>query len=113
MKFDLKLLVSILCLVVGLSSSIVFFFWIDNELSFDKFNKDGENIYRLVSTEKNSGIKSPKAVCRLYKDLPAKYPQITDGVNIMIYNNRNESPYYISRDDSEEFFFRDKHRVNR
>jgi len=105
MKFDLKLLVSILCLVVGLSSSIVFFFWIDNELSFDKFNKDGENIYRLVSTEKNSGIKSPKAVCRLYKDLPAKYPQITDGVNIMIYNNRNESPYYISRDDSEEVFF--------
>lgn len=85
---DSKLFISILCLVIGLSASIVFFFWIDNELSYDKFNKDGDNIYRLVSIDNSSGVKQPKAVCRLYKDLPAKYPQFSDGLSDIITKER-------------------------
>lgn len=103
--FDSSFFISILCLVIGLSSSIVLFLWIDNELSYDKFNKDGDNIYRLVSIDKISGIKQPKSACRLYKDLPAMYPQFSDGLLIGMYNNAGEESFFISKEDTDDGFF--------
>ena len=103
--FDSRFFISILCLVIGLSSSIVLFLWIDNELSYDKFNKDGDNIYRLVSIDKISGIKQPKSACRLYKDLPAMYPQFSDGLLIGMYNNAGEESFFISKEDTDDGFF--------
>ena len=88
-------LINILCLVIGITISGLLFFWVVNELSYDHFNKDGERIYRLVSVESTTGIRQPNVVCRLYKDLPAKIPQIEDGLSFYLCKNEGESPFSI------------------
>ncbi len=36
-------------LAVGLATGIMLLLWVQNEMSYDKFNKDYQNIYRLSS----------------------------------------------------------------
>jgi len=47
-------LINILGLTVGIASSILIFLWANDELNFDKFHKNLENIYRVYSTERTS-----------------------------------------------------------
>jgi putative ABC transport system permease protein len=42
-------------LAVGLAAGIMLLMWVENELSYDKFNKDYQHIYRLSSTLKSNG----------------------------------------------------------
>jgi ABC-type antimicrobial peptide transport system permease subunit len=42
-------------LAVGLATGILLLLWVQNELSFDKFNKDYKNIYQLSTHFNNSG----------------------------------------------------------
>jgi len=42
-------------LAVGLATGIMLLLWVQNELSYDKFNKDYEQIYRLSSRLKSNG----------------------------------------------------------
>ncbi len=42
-------------LAVGLAAGIMLLMWVQNELSYDKFNKDYEHIYRLSSQLKSNG----------------------------------------------------------
>ena len=42
-------------LAVGLAAAIMLLMWVQNELSFDKFNKDYRHIYRLSSQFKSNG----------------------------------------------------------
>ncbi|HEX8278554.1 MAG TPA: ABC transporter permease [Segetibacter sp.] len=42
-------------LAVGLATSLMLLLWIQNELSYDKFHKDYENIYQLSSHFKSNG----------------------------------------------------------
>lgn len=42
-------------LAVGLATGIMLLLWVQNELSFDKFNKDYQQIYRLSSRFKSNG----------------------------------------------------------
>lgn len=100
-------LINILCLVIGITISGLLFFWVVNELSYDHFNKDGERIYRLVSVESTTGIRQPNVVCRLYKDLPAKIPQIEDGLSFYLCKNEGESSFSIQNVDEDEGIFVD------
>ena len=98
-------LINILCLSIGITVSGLLFFWVVNEFSFDKFHADGDNIYRLYSTEKTMGVKQPNSVCRLYKDLPDKIPQIADGLVISVHKNDGEGTFVIQKDGNEEGHF--------
>ncbi len=42
-------------LTVGLATAIMLLLWVENELSFDKFNKDYKNIYQLSTHFKGDG----------------------------------------------------------
>ncbi|MEO8819455.1 MAG: ABC transporter permease, partial [Ginsengibacter sp.] len=42
-------------LAVGLAAAIMLLMWVQNELSYDKFNKDYQHIYRLSSQLKSNG----------------------------------------------------------
>jgi putative ABC transport system permease protein len=69
-------LINILGLTIGLSVSFLILFYIFNELSFDKFHKDSDRIYRLVVKgtlgEMNlQAAVTPKALAgKLMKDVP-------------------------------------------
>src|SRR4029079_1985695 len=58
--------INTLGLAVGISASLVIYLIVHYELSFDKFEKDGDRIYRVVNEMKfpdqifkNSGVASP------------------------------------------------------
>jgi hypothetical protein len=40
-------MINISGLSIGMATSLLIFMWVSNELNFDKFHKDSENIYRL------------------------------------------------------------------
>ena len=48
-------LINICGLAVGLATGIMLLLWVQNELSFDRFNKDYKNIYQLSSHFNNNG----------------------------------------------------------
>lgn len=57
-------LINISGLAVGLATSIMLLMWVQNELSYDKFNKDYKNIYQLSTHFKSSGEE------RVWKGVP-------------------------------------------
>ena len=48
-------LINILGLSIGISASLVIFLLVQYDFSFDKFEKEGSRIYRVVSYGKNDG----------------------------------------------------------
>lgn len=48
-------IINISGLAVGLATGIMLLLWVQNELSYDKFHKDYQNIYQLSSRFKSSG----------------------------------------------------------
>ena len=59
-------LINIAGLAIGISASLVIYLIVQHEFSFDKFHKDGDRIYRVVSkiefpdlTIHNSGVPVP------------------------------------------------------
>ena len=59
-------LINIAGLAIGISASLVIYLIVQHEFNFDKFHKDGERIYRVVSkieftdlTIHNSGVPVP------------------------------------------------------
>ena len=68
-------LINIIGLSLGMSCCIVILLWVHNELSYDKFHKNEENLYRLTATyDDNVWINTPWAVKTLLVD---NYPEIT------------------------------------
>jgi putative ABC transport system permease protein len=79
-------LINILGLTIGIASSILIFLWANDELNFDKFHKNLENIYRVYSTERTStGTYSQLAVQPpLANALQEKYPEIKNTSRFII-----------------------------
>ncbi|MGD8778576.1 MAG: ABC transporter permease [Ignavibacteria bacterium] len=84
-------LINILGLAVGLACTILIYLWVNDELSYDKFNEDGENIYRVVENQFYAGGEIfPVAVTPgpLAKTLNDNYPEIESSLRVK-YNERN------------------------
>jgi ABC-type antimicrobial peptide transport system permease subunit len=67
------------------------YLWVNDELSYDKFNEDGENIYRVVENQFYAGGEIfPVAVTPgpLAKTLNDNYPEIESSLRVK-YNERN------------------------
>src|SRR5688572_3715772 len=59
-------IINLLGLAIGISAALVIYLIVSHDLSFDKFHKDGDRIYRVVSDLrfpgqdfKNSGVPAP------------------------------------------------------
>ena len=69
--------INIAGLAVGMACTIMIFIWVQDELSFDRFHKNGENLYKITVTRDNdTWNSSPWAlIAALKKD----YPEIEKG----------------------------------
>ena len=75
-KYRVNSLIKLAGLTVALSSLLIIFFWVKAELSFDRFNKKADNIYRVVSgnpADKESFAGSPSPLGKFLKE---NFPEV-------------------------------------
>jgi len=78
-------LINVIGLAVGLASSLLILLWVTDELSFEKFNKKADNIYRVEEDQFYSGQRyhvtvTPFPGGPVWKE---KIPEITEQVRIL------------------------------
>ncbi len=98
-------LINILGLAVGLACTILIYLWVNDELSYDKFHENGENIYRVVENQFYAGGEIfPVAVTPdpIGKALVDQYPEIENSVRLA---GRERTVKYRDKVYSEELLF--------
>ncbi|GEO09205.1 ABC transporter permease [Segetibacter aerophilus] len=107
--------INLVGLIVAFSTSLLLFLGVYYEFSFDKFHKNGDDIYHLYFTThtKNQVEKSGSMPVPLLPSLKAAYPEVkygtryVNGAGIVDYNNKkiNENVRYSDPDFLEMFSF--------
>ena len=71
-------LINVLGLTIGITSSVLILLYINDEVSYDKFHENGENIYRVVSNieEPDNAFTWAVAQIPLAPELKNRYPEI-------------------------------------
>ncbi len=65
--------INVIGLSIGISASLVIFLLVQYDFSFDKFEKDGARIYRVVAHGKNNGgTLAERLPCRTHAAPPPK-----------------------------------------
>ena len=87
-------------LAIGMSASLLILLWVQDELSYDKFNKKGENIYRVEEDQFYSGARyhvtvTPHPSGPVWKE---KIPEIVEQARI------NRLPRILFRNEDKVFF---------
>ena len=86
--------INIFGLAAGMSCTILIMLWVQDEMSFDKFHKNADNIYRVVQDQHYSGGEIfPVAVTPgpLSKALKENFPEIVNSVRVK--SNRRSLKY--------------------
>ena len=86
---------NMLGLTIGIAVSIIMYLWVIEELSYDRFHKDSDNIYRIVRLNKaSSGLKkSIFSPIPLPYSLKKDFPQIEEAV--AIYTGHMDKDFHI------------------
>jgi putative ABC transport system permease protein len=99
-------IINILGLTIGITCSLFLLMYILDELSYDRYHKNAENIYRVVSNIKESDNAFTWAVAQipLAEELQDNYPEVTNAVRFFgtgrtLYKN-GDTQFY------EENFYR-------
>ena len=73
---------NILGLTIGITTTIFIFLWVQNELSYDKFQKNYDNIYQVMANRDfdNTIFTDQNMVLPLASSLQKTYPQIKNAV---------------------------------
>ncbi|HEY3430517.1 MAG TPA: ABC transporter permease, partial [Cyclobacteriaceae bacterium] len=100
--------INILGLTIGITCSLFLLMYILDELSFDRYHKNADNIYRIVSNIKEPDNAFTWAVAQipLAEELRDNYPEVTNAVRFFrtgrqLYKN-NDQQFY-----EENFFLAD------
>ena len=99
--------INIFGLAIGMACTILILLWVQDELSFDKFNKNADNIYRVVENQYYAGGKLfPVAVTPgpLAKSLKDNYPEI---INSTRFNYSKRTLRYGNNVFDQEMAFAD------
>jgi len=85
---------NLLGLTIGITCTIFIFLWVNNELTYDKFNTNYKNIYQVMANRdfKNNIFTDPNMVFPLQKALETGYPQIKNVV-MSSYSNQHLFAY--------------------
>lgn len=77
--------INILGLTIGITSSIFLFFYVLDELSFDKYHKNGEHIYRVVTriTEVDDEFTWVVAQIPFAPTVRDKYPEVEEAIRFI------------------------------
>jgi putative ABC transport system permease protein len=103
-KQKLYSFINIAGLGVGIATSLIIMLWVQDELSYDKFHKNYNNIYRLVANWQNSdGTIFPHARVPypLGPALQNSYPEVKESLHFKVLNDclvkLGENNYYEKR----------------
>ncbi|MCK4663469.1 MAG: ABC transporter permease [Bacteroidales bacterium] len=102
-------IINILGLSIGIACCILIFLYINNELSYDKFHDNVENIYR-VSTEGNISkdyINVAKTSPALSAAIVKDFPEVTNAVRIHEMNQATLFSYKDKNYYEEQIFYAD------
>jgi putative ABC transport system permease protein len=87
-------IINILGLSIGIASSILIFLWVSEEMSYDRFHKNGDRIYRVIIDF--DGVKSSATCGALAPTIKKEIPEISEAVRLwfpgswqMYYGERN------------------------
>lgn len=88
-------ILNLLGLIIGIAVSIIMYLWVIEELSYDKFHTDSENIYRIVCLKKaGSGLKKrPFTPAPLPYSLKKDFPQIEEAV--AVYTGMQKKDFHV------------------
>jgi hypothetical protein len=109
--------INILGLAIGISASLVIYLLVNYHFTFDKFEKDGDRIYRVVSnftfsgeTYRNSGVTYPMgpALKKELTGLDAVVPFRTwdDDVKVSVPVEKGKDPVVFKK--QKDFVFADE-----
>ena len=87
MNYQILSIINVFGLTIGLASSLIIYLYISRELSYDKFNKDYEQIYRIGVKGKLRGAELNQAISAppMANILKTQFPDITETVRIGRY----------------------------
>jgi len=93
-------LTNVLSIAIGMSAFILVMLWINYELSFDKFNKKGDQIYRITSEGRlfENDINDATTGSILSKALPDLFPEVQDAAALFDFGTS-----MMSKPDGEGF----------
>src|SRR5687768_14394596 len=86
--------INIFGLTIGLSSFLLIALYVFDELTFDGFHRNADNIYRIVETQTSSEGKERKiagAPYQLAEKLKSDFPEIKDVARISVLGRANIS----------------------
>jgi len=106
-------LINIIGLAIGISASLVIYLLVHYDFAFDKFEKDGDRIYRVVSdftfsgeSFKNSGVPSPMPAAIKNEvtglDIVAPFRTWNDNVKVTV-RSENGKPVVFKKQNSIAF----------
>jgi ABC-type antimicrobial peptide transport system permease subunit len=96
---------NLLGLTIGITCTIFIFLWVSDELTFDKFNTNYNNIYQIVANRdfKNTIFTDKNMVFPLSKMLETGYPQIKNAVmstypqqQMFVYGNTKLNKHMVT-----------------
>ncbi|MEX6686526.1 ABC transporter permease [Danxiaibacter flavus] len=108
-------LINVLGLTVGITCCLMIFLFITNEFSYDKFHKNGNNIYRIMRVGNIDGVVknipwvSPMygpTLASDYPDMVQKTTRVSPDNDLVTYNNIsfNEKKIYLVDSNFFQFF---------
>lgn len=79
--------INIFGLALGITCTALIGMWVSDELSYDKFHKDYESLYRITATLRDMNIHAAVSAAPMAQAFLNEIPEVEDGVRISGYNN--------------------------
>src|SRR5690606_18221026 len=79
--------INIFGLALGITCTALIGMWVSDELSYDKFHKDYESLYRITATLRDMNIHAAVSAAPMAQAFLNEIPEVEDGVRISDYNN--------------------------
>jgi ABC-type antimicrobial peptide transport system permease subunit len=74
--------INIAGLSIGMATCLLIFLWIQDELNYDRFHENADNIYRVVMNDQKYGVKWPVVSIPVGPALKKDFPEIRDSVRV-------------------------------
>jgi len=86
--------INITGLALGLACSMLIMLWVQDELSFDKFNENADSIYRVLvqypEGDNNKLVETPHAPSPLAQAAKDEIPEVIEAVRMEVWGNKKE-----------------------
>jgi len=88
--------INIAGLAIGMAICILILLWVQDELNFDRFHENAENIYRVNMNDQNYGVVWPIVSIPVGPALKQEFPEVIDSVRVSDFRDlvtREEKKY--------------------